>query len=76
MSRTPHGVRELKPVLSHSTRRAGLGRTPHGVRELKLDWEGKTKKIKRRTPHGVRELKHAYAAPHEDLPLSHPTRGA
>ena len=57
VGRTPHGVRELKPV-------GGIGkvvrlcRTPHGVRELKPEMRLAERLQSRRTPHGVRELKH------------------
>ena len=35
-SRTPHGVRELKPS-GERLRSSPQSRTPHGVRELKLE---------------------------------------
>ena len=57
MSRTPHGVRELKHwfwVLLI----VYLSRTPHGVRELKRSPVATEPRTRRRTPHGVRELKH------------------
>ena len=35
LSRTPHGVRELKPKMHPTRIKLIISRTPHGVRELK-----------------------------------------
>ena len=40
MSRTPPGVRELKPWIPLAAIAGGSCRTPPGVRELKHHWNG------------------------------------
>ena len=54
--RTPHGVRELKPLARASLFQSAC-RTPHGVRELKRYKGMYYYPCRSRTPHGVRELK-------------------
>ena len=59
-SRTPPGVRELKPSPPVRPARGVQGRTPPGVRELKPLIRNSIVLTNRRTPPGVRELKHFF----------------
>ena len=56
-SRTPQGVRGLKPKNAHHISYAPSGRTPQGVRGLKRGSAIVETAVTRRTPQGVRGLK-------------------
>ena len=56
-SRTPPGVRELKPPRFMLSDETNIRRTPPGVRELKLLTALLINGQEGRTPPGVRELK-------------------
>ena len=74
--RTPHGVRELKPLNALIYTLLPIGRTPHGVRELKHAASRLLDMLGCRTPHGVRELKLSALLSALSIYLSHPSRGA
>ena len=74
-SRTPQGVRGLKPFAPTICRRIA-SRTPQGVRGLKHQREGIPEREKRRTPQGVRGLKHALLPRPRTNTGSHSARSA
>ena len=76
LSRTLHGVRELKPHQAPGGQLEPAGRTLHGVRELKRVGALLLCSVWCRTLHGVRELKLVGGEVSVAEDGSHPSRGA